>query len=192
MLERPILSSDSDGSLFRIHMLMRCPTLLGSRVLDLKNRSVDDQAVKYEAPFKLEINKAEINRLNNTVKLDGVLMDTRFNTTMANVNKLSGKTSDVIDKTFLVAPKDIFVLVSLPQPELSAAASRLLGTTDKLALIALLVCMVDSLSTNLLETIIFTASIVIDPSAENRPFWAFQSRPADKVRQAANQQAPSE
>lgn len=170
-------------------MLMRSPTLLGSRVLDVKNRSVDDPAVEYEAPFKLEINKADINRLNNTIKLDGVLMDTRFNTTMVNVNNLSGKTSDVIDKIFLVAPRDIFVLVSLPQPELSAAVSELPGKTGKLASIALLVGMVDSLSTNLLETIIFTASIVIDPSAENRPFLAFQSRPAGKVSQAANQQA---
>ena len=70
-----------------------------TNVLDSDNNSVAGPPVEYEAPFGLEINEVDINRLNNTVKLDVVLTDTRFSETLANVNELSDRTSDVIDTT---------------------------------------------------------------------------------------------
>ena len=76
----------------------------GPNVLDSDNNSVAGPPVEYEAPFRLEINEVDINRLNNTVKLDVVLTDTRFSETLANVNELSDRTSDVIDTTFWAAP----------------------------------------------------------------------------------------
>ena len=69
-------------------------------ILDSDNRSVAGPAVEYKAPFKLEINKVNINRSNNTVKLDVKLTDTRLNTTLALVNARSDHTSDVIETTF--------------------------------------------------------------------------------------------
>ena len=69
-------------------------------ILDSDNRSVAGPAVEYKAPFKLEINKVNINRLNNTVKLDVKLTNKRLSTTLALVNERSDRTSDVIDTTF--------------------------------------------------------------------------------------------
>lgn len=179
-----ILVASGQSAAVERNLIARVP---GPKVLDADNRSVDGPPVEYEAPFKLEIKKADINRLNNTVKLDVVLMDTRFNTTLANVNELSDKTSDVIDTTFLAAPGDVVVLAGLTRNEESTATSGLPGTTGTLAPITPLVGGADSFSTNMSETIIFMAPTVIDPSAENQPHSAFRSRLARKVSQPANE-----
>ena len=69
-------------------------------ILDADKRSVAGPTVEYNAPFKLEINKVDINRLKNRMKLDVKLTDTRLNTTLALVNARSDRTSDVIETTF--------------------------------------------------------------------------------------------
>ena len=54
----------------------------GPAILDADN-SVAGQPVEYNAPFELKIEKVDINRLNNTVKLDVKLTDTRFSVNLA-------------------------------------------------------------------------------------------------------------
>jgi len=89
------------------------------------NRSVDGQTVEYSAPFKLEIKKADINRLNNTVKLDVELTYTRFNKTLDKINELSDKASDVIETVFWAAPGDMVVLAGLTCNEENTTTSRI-------------------------------------------------------------------
>jgi general secretion pathway protein D len=146
----------------------------GPNILDADNRSVAGPPVEYNAPFKLEINKVDINRLNNTVKLDVKLTDTRFNTTLALVDELSDRTSDVIDTTFWASPGDVVVLAGLTRNEESSATAGLPGTTGDLASITPLLGGADKMSTNLSETLIFMAPTVIDPSADNQPHSAFK------------------
>lgn len=146
----------------------------GPNILDADNRSVAGPPVEYNAPFKLEINKVDINRLNNTVKLDVKLTDTRFNTTLALVDELSDRTSDVIDTTFWASPGDVVVLAGLTRNEESTATSGLPGTTGNLAPITPFLGGADKQSTNLSETLIFMAPTVIDPSSDNQPHSAFK------------------
>ena len=146
----------------------------GPSILDADNRTVAGPPVEYNAPFKLEINKVNINRLNNTVKLDVKLTDTRFNTTLALVDELSDRTSDVIDTTFWASPGDVVVLAGLTRNEESTATAGLPGTTGNLAPITPFLGGADKMSTNLSETLIFMAPTVIDPSSENQPHSAFK------------------
>ena len=148
----------------------------GPNVLDSDNNSVAGPPVEYEAPFRLEINEVDINRLNNTVKLDVVLTDTRFSETLANVNELSDRTSDVIDTTFWAAPGDVVVLAGVTRNEESTTTSGVPGTTGDLAPLTPLLGGSDAFATNLSETLIFMAPTVIDPSAENQPHSAFRKR----------------
>ena len=148
----------------------------GPAVLDADNNSVPGQPVEYNAPFELKIQEVDINRLNNTVKLDVELTDTRFNVTLANVNELSDRTSDVIDTTFWAAPGDVVVLAGLTRNEEATSTSGAPGTTGDLAPLSPLLGGSDSFSTNLSETLIFMAPTVIDPSAENQPHSAFRKR----------------
>lgn len=148
----------------------------GPAVLDADNNSVPGQPVEYNAPFELKIREVDINRLNNTVKLDVELTDTRFNVTLANVNELSDRTADVIDTTFWASPGDVVVLAGLTRNEEATATSGAPGTTGDLAPLSPLLGGSDSFSTNLSETLIFMAPTVIDPSAENQPHSAFRKR----------------
>ena len=148
----------------------------GPAILDADNNSVAGQPVEYNAPFELKIKDVDINRLNNTVKLDVELTDTRFNVTLANVNELSDRTSDVIDTTFWASPGDVVVLAGLTRNEESTATSGAPGTTGDLAPLSPLLGGSDAFSTNLSETLIFMAPTVIDPSAENQPHSAFRKR----------------
>ena len=153
----------------------------GPNVLDSDNNSVAGPPVEYEAPFRLEINEVDINRLNNTVKLDVVLTDTRFSDTLANVNELSDRTSDIIDTTFWAAPGDVVVLAGVTRNEESTTTSGVPGTTGSLALLTPLLGGSDGVSTNLSETLIFMAPTVINPSAENQPHSAFRSKPKRSI-----------
>ena len=153
----------------------------GPNVLDSDNNSVAGPPVEYEAPFRLEINEVDINRLNNTVKLDVVLTDTRFSDTLANVNELSDRTSDIIDTTFWSAPGDVVVLAGVTRNEESTRTSGLPGTTSTLAPLTPLLGGSDGFSTNLSETLIFMAPTVINPSAENQPHSAFRSKPKRSI-----------
>ena len=148
----------------------------GPNVLDSDNNSVAGPPVEYEAPFRLEINEVDINRLNNTVKLDVVLTDTRFSETLANVNELSDRTSDVIDTTFWAAPGDVVVLAGVTRNEESTTTSGVPGTTGDLAPLTPLLGGSDAFATNLSETLIFMAPTVIDPSADNQPHSAFRKK----------------
>lgn len=148
----------------------------GPTVLDADNRSVAGQPVEYNAPFELKIKEVDINRLNNTVKLDVELTDTRFNVTLANVDELSDRTSDVIDTTFWAAPGDVVVLAGLTRNEEATSTAGAPGTTGDLAALSPLLGGSDSFSTNLSETLIFMAPTVIDPSSENQPHSAFSKR----------------
>jgi len=153
----------------------------GPNVLDSDNRSVAGPPVEYEAPFRLEINEVDINRLNNTVKLDVVLTDTRFSDTLARVNELSDRTSDIIDTTFWAAPGDVVVLAGVTRNEESTTTSGMPGTTGSLAPLTPLLGGSDGFSTNLSETLIFMAPTVINPSAENQPHSAFRSKPKRSI-----------
>ena len=153
----------------------------GPNVLDSDNNSVAGPPVEYEAPFRLEINEVDINRLNNTVKLDVVLTDTRFSDTLANVNELSDRTSDIIDTTFWAAPGDVVVLAGVTRNEESTTTSGMPGTTGNLAPITPLLGGSDAFSTNLSETLIFMAPTVINPSADNQPHSAFRSKPKRSI-----------
>ena len=153
----------------------------GPNVLDSDNNSVAGPPVEYEAPFRLEINEVDINRLNNTVKLDVVLTDTRFSDTLANVNELSDRTSDIIDTTFWAAPGDVVVLAGVTRNEESTTTSGVPGTTGSLAPLTPLLGGSDGVSTNLSETLIFMAPTVINPSAENQPHSAFRSKPKRSI-----------
>ena len=148
----------------------------GPAILDADNNTVPGQPVEYNAPFELKIKEVDINRLNNTVKLDVELTDTRFNVTLANVNELSDRTSDVIDTTFWASPGDVVVLAGLTRNEEATSTSGAPGTTGELATLSPLLGGSDSFSTNLSETLIFMAPTVIDPSAENQPHSAFRKR----------------
>ena len=152
----------------------------GPNVLDSDNNSVAGPPVEYEAPFRLEINEVDINRLNNTVKLDVVLTDTRFSETLANVNELSDRTSDVIDTTFWAAPGDVVVLAGVTRNEESTTTSGVPGTTGDLAPLTPLLGGSDAFATNLSETLIFMAPTVIDPSADNQPHSAFRKKLAQR------------
>ena len=153
----------------------------GPNVLDSDNNSVAGPPVEYEAPFRLEINEVDINRLNNTVKLDVVLTDTRFSDTLANVNELSDRTSDIIDTTFWAAPGDVVVLAGVTRNEESTTTSGLPGTTGTLAPVSPLLGGSDAFSTNLSETLIFLAPTVINPSEENQPHSAFRKKPKRSI-----------
>ena len=122
--------------------------------------------MEHSAPFKLEIKKAEVNRLNNMVKLDVGLTDTRFNKTLDKVNELSDKASDVIDTVFWAAPGSVVVLDGLTCNEENTTTSGIPGTTEALSPLTPLVDGADKFSTNLSGTIIVMAPTVIDPSAE--------------------------
>ena len=148
----------------------------GPNVLNSDNVSVPGPPVEYSAPFQLDIKEVDINRLNNTVKLDVTLTDTRFNTTLALVDQLSDKTSDVIESVFWAAPGDVVVLAGLTRNEESTDTSGLPGTTNSLAPFAPLGGGADQFSTILSETIIFMAPTVIDPSSDNQPHSAFRTR----------------
>lgn len=153
----------------------------GPAILDADNNTVAGQPVEYNAPFELKIKDVDINRLNNTVKLDVELTDTRFNVTLANVNELSDRTSDVIDTTFWASPGDVVVLAGLTRNEESTSTSGAPGTTGDLAPLSPLLGGSDAFSTNLSETLIFMAPTVIDPSAENQPHSAFRKRDRKSV-----------
>lgn len=92
-----ILAESGQDATVERDQIARVP---GPTILDADNRSVTGPPVEYNAPFELEIKEVDINRLNNTVKLDVTLADTRFNTTLALVNELSDHTSDIIGTTF--------------------------------------------------------------------------------------------
>ena len=154
----------------------------GPNVLDSDNNSVAGPPVEYEAPFRLEINEVDINRLNNTVKLDVVLTDTRFSETLANVNELSDRTSDVIDTTFWAAPGDVVVLAGVTRNEESSTTAGVPGTTGTLAPLSPLLGGSDAFATNLSETLIFMAPTVIDPSADNQPHSAFRKKRRNVVK----------
>ena len=154
----------------------------GPNVLDSDNNSVAGPPVEYEAPFRLEINEVDINRLNNTVKLDVVLTDTRFSETLANVNELSDRTSDVIDTTFWAAPGDVVVLAGVTRNEESSTTAGVPGTTGDLAPLTPLLGGSDAFATNLSETLIFMAPTVIDPSADNQPHSAFRKKRRNVVK----------
>ena len=153
----------------------------GPAILDADNNTVAGQPVEYNAPFELKIKDVDINRLNNTVKLDIELTDTRFNVTLANVNELSDRTSDVIDTTFWASPGDVVVLAGLTRNEESTSTTGAPGTTGDLAPISPLLGGSDAFSTNLSETLIFMAPTVIDPSAENQPHSAFRTKPKRSI-----------
>ena len=154
----------------------------GPNVLDSDNNSVAGPPVEYEAPFRLEINEVDINRLNNTVKLDVVLTDTRFSETLAQVNELSDRTSDVIDTTFWAAPGDVVVLAGVTRNEESSTTAGVPGTTGTLAPLSPLLGGSDAFATNLSETLIFMAPTVIDPSADNQPHSAFRKKRRNVVK----------
>jgi type II secretory pathway component GspD/PulD (secretin) len=177
-----ILVAAGQDAIVKRDLIARVP---GPKILDADNRSVDGPPVEYSAPFKLEIKKADINRLNNTVKLDVELTDTRFNTTLDKVNELSDKTSDVIDTVFWAAPGDVVVLAGLTRNEENTTTSGIPGTTGALSPLTPLVGGADKFSTNLSETIIFMAPTVIDPSAENQPHSAFRTRLRRKMQEAS-------
>jgi hypothetical protein len=148
---------------------------------DLDNNSVAGPPVEYEAPFRLEINEVDINRLNNTVKLDVILTDTRFSDTLSKVNELSDRTSDIIDTTFWAAPGDVVVLAGVTRNEEATTTSGLPGMTGTLAPVSLLLGGSDAFSTNLSETLIFMAPTVINPSADNQPHSAFRNKPKRSI-----------
>jgi general secretion pathway protein D len=153
----------------------------GPNVLDRDNNSVAGPPVEYEAPFRLEINEVDINRLNNTVKLDVILTDTRFSDTLSKVNELSDRTSDIIDTTFWAAPGDVVVLAGVTRNEEATTTSGLPGTTGALAPASPLLGGSDAFSTNLSETLIFMAPTVINPSADNQPHSAFRNKPKRSI-----------
>ncbi len=70
-----------------------------------------------------KIEKVDINRLNNTVKLDVKLTDTRFSVNLAQVDELSDRTSDEIETTFWASPGDVVVLAGLTRNEEATATS---------------------------------------------------------------------
>jgi len=168
-----ILVAAGQDAVIKRDMIARVP---GPKVLDKDNKSIDGPPVEYNAPFELEIKRADINRLNSTVKLDVVLTDTRFNKPLDQVDELSDKTSDVIDTTFWAAPGDVVVLAGLTRNTESTETSGMPGTTGALAPLTPILGGADSFSTNLSETIIFMAPTVIDPSSDNQPHSAFRSR----------------
>jgi hypothetical protein len=120
--------------------------------------------------------KTNINRLDNTVKLDIELTNTRLNTTLDRLNERSDKTPDVIYIIFWAAPGDIVIRASLTRNEENTTTSSIPGTNGALAPLTTLVGGTYKFSTNLLGTIIFMAPTVIDPSSENQPHSAFRTR----------------
>ncbi|MDB3892428.1 hypothetical protein N9368_04860 [Alphaproteobacteria bacterium] len=131
---------------------------------------------EYPAPFLLRIDGVGINRLNNTVKLDVYIEDTRFNVSLANVRKDSDETSDKIKSVFWAAPGDIVVLAGLTRNSESTNTSGLPGTTGSFAPLSPALGGSDAYSTALSETIVFMAPTVIDPSADLQPHSAFRTR----------------
>ena len=167
-----LVAAGQDATIKR-EQIARVP---GPAVLDADNNSVAGQPVEYNAPFELKIEKVDINRLNNTVKLDVKLTDTRFSVNLSQVDELSDRTSDEIETTFWAAPGDVVVLAGLTRNEEATSTSGAPGTTGDLAPISPLLGGSDAFSTNLSETLIFMAPTVIDPSAENQPHSAFRKR----------------
>ena len=105
--------------------------------------------MEHSAPFKLEIKKADVSRLNNTVKLDIEPTDTRFNKNLNKVNELSDKASDVINTVFWAAPDAVVVLAGLTCNEENTMRSGIPGTTGALSPLMPLVDGADKFSTNL-------------------------------------------
>ena len=118
-------------------------------------------------PFKLEIKKADINCLDNIVKLVVKLTDKRFNTTLDRIDKLLDKNSDVIDTVFWWVPDDVVIRAVLTRNEENTTTSNIPGTNGALAPLTPLIGGTDKFTTNLSETIIFMVPTVIDPSSEN-------------------------
>ena len=93
-----ILAATGQDAVAKRYLITRVP---GPKMPDADNRSVDGPPLEYSAPFELEIEKVDINRLDNKVKLDIKLTDPRVNATPERVNELSDNTSDMIDTVFL-------------------------------------------------------------------------------------------
>lgn len=150
------------------------------RVVGVDNATGQDitSYFPYEAPLSLTIDKVDVNRLNQTVKLDVALTDDRFATPLTQVQVDTPKTSDTINTTFWASPGDVIVLAGIAQNSEATATSGLPGMSGDLAPLSPLLGGSDGFSTNLSETMIFMAPTVIDPSTEKQPHSAFRDRPA--------------
>ena len=129
--------------------------------------------------------KANINHLDNTVKLVIELTNTRLNTTLDRLNERSDKTSDVIYIIFWAAPGNIVIRASLTRNEENATTSSILDTNGALAPLTPLIGGTDKFSKNLLGAIIFMAPTVINPSSGNQPHLAFRIRLRLKMQEAS-------
>ena len=129
--------------------------------------------------------KANINRLDNTVKLDIELTNTRLNTTLDRLNERSDKTSDIIYIIFWAAPGEMVIRASLTRNEENTTTPSIPCTNGALAPLTPLIGCTDKFSTNLMGTIIFIAQTVIDPSSENQPHSAFRTRSRLKMQEAS-------
>ena len=124
----------------------------------------------------MTINDVRINRINRTVRLQVKLEDTRFAALLADLDRDTDETTDLIDTSFWSAPGDVVVLAGLTRNTKGSAATGLTGTTGALAPMAPLFGGSDSINNELSETIIFMAPTVIDPSAPAQPHSAFNKR----------------
>lgn len=159
-------------------------TAFPAQTFQTLNRSVDRPPVEYSTPFKLE--KKLISTASTTqVKLDIELTNRRLKTTLDWLNKRSDKTSDVIYIIFWAAPVDIGIRASLTRNKENTTTSSIPGTNGALAPLTPLIGGTDKFSTNLLETIIFMAPTLIDPSSENQPHSAFRTRLRLKMQEAS-------
>ena len=137
--------------------------------------------VPYEAEFTLNIEKVDINRLNETVKIDVRLVEERFATALTEVQEDTAKTADEINTTFWASPGDVIVLAGIAQNTETNATTGLPGTTNNLAPISPLLGGSDGVTNNMSETMIFLAPTVINPAAENQPHSAFRKRPRRNI-----------
>ena len=133
--------------------------------------------VPYEAEFTLNIEKVDINRLNETVKIDVRLVEERFATALTEVEEDTAKTADEITTTFWASPGDVVVLAGIAQNTETNATTGLPGTTNDFAPLSPLLGGSDGITNNMSETMIFLAPTVINPAAENQPHSAFRQRP---------------
>jgi hypothetical protein len=131
--------------------------------------------------------KTNINRLDNTVKLDIELTNTRLNTTLDRLNERSDKTSDVIYIIFWAAPGNIVIRASLTRNKENTKTSSILDTNGVLAPLTPLIGGTDKFSTNLLGNIIFIAPTMIDSSSENQSHSAFRTRLWLKMQEASEE-----
>lgn len=177
-----ILAATGQDAVAKRDLITRVPD---PKMSDNDNRSVDGSTLEYSAPFNLEVEKVDINRLDNKVRLDIKLTDPRINANPERVNELSDKTSDVIDTVFWAAHGDVAVLDSLPRNGENTTTSSISGTIGAQAPLTPLIGDTDKLSTNLSETILFMAPTVIDPSPENQPHSAFRTRSRSKMQEAS-------